>query len=51
MAQSSEHGLMIEERRRRIRELLHAEGRVTVDSLAVRFGISQVTIRADLTVL
>jgi len=51
MAQSSEHGLMIEERRRRIRELLHAEGRVTVDSLAVRFGISQVTIRADLAVL
>ena len=40
---------MIEERRRRICELLRAEGRVTVEALASRFGTSQVTIRADLS--
>jgi len=51
MAQSSERGLMIEERRRRICELLREEGRVTVEALAVRFGTSQVTIRADLSTL
>jgi DeoR family transcriptional regulator, aga operon transcriptional repressor len=39
------------ERRRRICELLREEGRVTVDALATRFGISQVTIRADLSAL
>ena len=47
----SERGLMIEERRRRIRELLRAEGRVRVEALAARFGISMVTIRADLSIL
>jgi DeoR family transcriptional regulator of aga operon len=46
-----EHGLLIEERRRRICELLRAEGRVTVDALAMRFGISLVTIRGDLASL
>jgi DeoR family transcriptional regulator, aga operon transcriptional repressor len=46
-----EHGLLIEERRRRICELVRAEGRVTVDALATRFGISHVTIRADLASL
>jgi DeoR family transcriptional regulator, aga operon transcriptional repressor len=51
MQQGSERGLMIEERRRRIRELLREQGRVTVDALAARFGISQVTIRADLSIL
>ena len=51
MALSSERGLLIEERRRRICELLKEEGRVTVDSLAARFGTSQVTIRADLSML
>jgi len=51
MSQSSERGLMIEERRRRIRELLRAEGRVRVEALAARFGISMVTIRADLSIL
>ncbi len=48
---SSERGLMIEERRRRIRELLREQGRVRVEALAARFGISQVTIRADLAIL
>ncbi len=51
MATPTEHGLLIEERRRRICELLKEEGRVTVDSLAARFGTSQVTIRADLSML
>ncbi|MBV8909755.1 MAG: DeoR/GlpR transcriptional regulator [Gammaproteobacteria bacterium] len=51
MSQSIERGLLVGERRRRIRELLRAEGRVTVESLAARFGTSQVTIRADLTTL
>jgi len=51
MAAVSERGLLIEERRRRICELLRAEGRVTVEALAARFGTSQVTIRADLSTL
>jgi DeoR family transcriptional regulator of aga operon len=51
MSQAVEHGLLIEERRRRICELVRAEGRVTVDALAARFGISLVTIRADLASL
>ncbi len=51
MLNSIESGLLIDERRRRICELLHAEGRVTVDALATRFGTSHVTIRADLTAL
>src|SRR4051794_11609646 len=46
-----ENGLLIEERRRRICELLLADGRVTVEGLANRFGTSQVTIRADLSAL
>jgi DeoR family transcriptional regulator of aga operon len=51
MSAASEHGLLIEERRRRICELLREHGRVTVDALAARFGTSQVTIRADLSTL
>ena len=51
MGAAREHGLLIEERRRRICELLRSEGRVMVDALATRFGISQVTIRADLSSL
>ncbi len=43
--------LLVEERRRRICELLRREGRVTVEALATRFGTSQVTIRADLSAL
>jgi DeoR family transcriptional regulator, aga operon transcriptional repressor len=51
MMNSAESGLLIEERRRRICELLREEGRVVVESLATRFGTSQVTIRADLSAL
>ncbi|HEY3731515.1 MAG TPA: DeoR/GlpR family DNA-binding transcription regulator [Steroidobacteraceae bacterium] len=51
MLHAIEGGLLVEERRRRICEFLRAEGRVTVEALATRFGISQVTIRADLSAL
>jgi DeoR family transcriptional regulator of aga operon len=51
MMNAAESGLLIEERRRRICELLREEGRVMVDALAMRFGTSQVTIRADLSAL
>jgi DeoR family transcriptional regulator of aga operon len=51
MARVNECGLLLEERRRRICELLREEGRVTVEALATRFGTSQVTIRADLSTL
>jgi len=51
MARAVEHGLLIGERHRRICELVRAEGRVTVDELATRFGTSLVTIRADLSTL
>jgi hypothetical protein len=36
MSTSAESGLLIEERRRRICELLREEGRVTVEALATR---------------
>jgi len=40
--------LLVEERRRRILEILEAEERVTVEGLVSRFGVSAVTIRGDL---
>jgi DeoR family transcriptional regulator of aga operon len=43
--------LLVEERRRRILELLAKEERATVDQLADRFDVSTVTIRGDLDVL
>ncbi|MBV8855062.1 MAG: DeoR/GlpR transcriptional regulator [Sinobacteraceae bacterium] len=51
MLRASENGLLLEERRRRICELLRNDGRVTVESLASRFGTSQVTVRGDLAAL
>jgi DeoR family transcriptional regulator of aga operon len=51
MLGGAERGLLVEERRRRICDLLREEGRVTVEALATRFGTSQVTIRADLSAL
>src|ERR1700761_4421060 len=51
MLNAIESGLLVEERRRRICEFLRAEGRVTVEALATRFGTSQVTVRADLSAL
>jgi len=46
-----EYGLLVEERRRRICDLLEEHGRVTVDVLTRRFGTSAVTIRIDLSAL
>lgn len=43
--------LLVEERRRLIVELVEKQGRATVEELAERFGISGVTIRADLEAL
>ena len=46
-----EPGLLVEERRRRICDLLQERGKVTVVALARRFATSAVTIRADLAAL
>jgi DeoR family transcriptional regulator, aga operon transcriptional repressor len=46
-----EFGLLVEQRRRRIGELVREQGRATVEELAERFGTSLVTIRADLSTL
>jgi DeoR family transcriptional regulator, aga operon transcriptional repressor len=51
MSEARERGLLVGERRRRIRELLREAGSVRVDALANRFGTSEVTIRADLSSL
>jgi DeoR family transcriptional regulator of aga operon len=40
--------LLVEERRRRILELLETQERVTVEDLADQFDVSRVTIRGDL---
>jgi DeoR/GlpR family transcriptional regulator of sugar metabolism len=42
---------MIQHRRRQIQEIVRKEGVAHVDELAKRFGVSQVTIRTDLTKL
>jgi DeoR family transcriptional regulator of aga operon len=43
--------MLVEERRRRIMEILDSQERVTVDELVSRFGVSAVTIRGDLDAL
>jgi DeoR family transcriptional regulator of aga operon len=43
--------LLVEERRRRILEILDSQERVTVEELVQRFGVSAVTIRSDLDTL
>jgi len=43
--------LLVEERRRRIRELVRERGRITVTELAAMFDTSQVTARNDLNAL
>jgi len=43
--------LLVEERRRRIMELLDTQERVTVEELVERFSVSAVTIRGDLDAL
>ena len=51
MARPKQSRLLVEERRRRILEMLEAQERVTVDELVGRFGVSAVTIRGDLDAL
>jgi len=43
--------LLVEERRRHIRDLLKTQERLTVEELVKRFGVSAVTIRGDLDTL
>lgn len=43
--------MLVEERRRRIRELVGERGRITVAELVAMFDISQVTVRSDLNAL
>jgi DeoR family transcriptional regulator of aga operon len=43
--------LLVEERRRRMMEILDAQERATVEELVERFGVSAVTIRGDLDAL
>jgi len=50
-SEKPEATLLIDERRRLIHEQVQAQGRVTVEELAERFGISVVTIRSDLNAL
>ena len=46
-----ERELLVEERRRLIRELIEKQERVTVEELSAKFDISLVTIRSDLNAL
>ena len=48
---SNQNGMLNEERRRSILEMLHRDGRVLVSELARQFRTSQITIRKDLEVL
>ncbi len=43
--------LLVEERRRRILQLIEEQGRVTVEELVRQFGVSTVTVRSDLDAL
>lgn len=51
VAPDAEPELLIEERRRLIREIVDKQDRATVEELSTRFGISMVTIRSDLNAL
>ena len=51
MVKTKPSRLLVEERRRRIMDLLEAQERVTVDELVLRFAVSAVTIRGDLDAL
>lgn len=43
--------MLAEERRRKVREIVEAKGKITVDDIVSRFGVSPVTARSDLDVL
>jgi DeoR family transcriptional regulator, aga operon transcriptional repressor len=51
MAKPKPPKLLVEERRRRMMEILDAQERATVEELVERFGVSAVTIRGDLDAL
>jgi DeoR family transcriptional regulator of aga operon len=51
MSKAKPTRLLVEERRRRIMELLDTQERVTVEELVGRFAVSAVTIRGDLDAL
>lgn len=47
----ADNNMLVEERRRHIRELVAERGRITVAELVAMFDISQVTVRSDLNAL
>ena len=51
MAQRPPHRLLVEERRRRILDLVRTRERLTVGELVKHFGVSPVTVRGDLDAL
>ena len=51
MSQPKRPRLLVEERRRRLLEILDAQERATVEELVSHFGVSAVTIRGDLDAL
>jgi DeoR family transcriptional regulator, aga operon transcriptional repressor len=51
MSRARSNRMLVEERRRRITELLDTQERVTVEELVGRFDVSAVTIRGDLDAL
>lgn len=51
MARIKSPRLLAEERRRKILQIIGKEGQVTITDLANRFGVSAVTVRADLDAL
>jgi DeoR family transcriptional regulator of aga operon len=51
MSKAGSPRLLVEERRRRIKELLDRQERVTVEELVQHFGVSAVTVRGDLDAL
>src|SRR6185295_4626932 len=51
MPTSGQPRLLVEERRRKILDLVEKQARVTVEELVSRFGVSAVTVRGDLDAL
>ncbi len=51
MPASGQPRLLVEERRRKILDLVEKQARVTVEELVSRFGVSAVTVRGDLDAL
>jgi DeoR family transcriptional regulator of aga operon len=51
MSEPKQPRLLVEERRRRVLEILDAQERATVEELVGRFGVSAVTVRGDLDAL